>query len=181
MRLVMRLATVAAVAAVASGSSGNETGRRPMLWMHIHNAGGTTIRTLAELYGERPIQPATQNWNIGVEKYGDDIVWSCEAKRRLMESQVGASWTAIERPLEAADLGCDFDYGVTVRDPVATMVSTLVNNRVDASKLFRILGRARGKPLAGVPVPRLAKGSGIGLLEVGTRAESQPMQDYLQP
>ena len=180
--MAMRLLTLIAAAAASGGAPGDdERRRRPMFWMHIHNAGGTTIRTLAERYGERPIQPATPNWNIVAEEYPGDVVWSCDAKKRLIKTQAGASWTAIERPLEASDLGCDFDYGVTVRDPVATMVSTLVNNRVDASKLFRILGRARGKPLAGVPVPRLAKGSGIGLLEVGTRAESQPMQDYLQP
>jgi len=74
---------------------------------------------------------------------------------KLAAAQPGASWTAIERPLEAADVGCAFDYGVTIRDPVATMTSTVVNNFVDVDALVRApesdaaLGRATTRDSAG--------------------------------
>jgi len=56
------------IAAAVCAAAGASRAQRPMFWMHIHNAGGTTIRTLAELYGERPIEPATKNWNIAVRR-----------------------------------------------------------------------------------------------------------------
>jgi len=155
----MRLLTLIAAAAASGGAPGDdERRRRPMFWMHIHNAGGTTIRTLAERYGERPIQPATPNWNIVAEKYSGDVVWSCDAKTRLIKTQAGASWTAIERPLDlASDFGCDFDYGVTIRDPVDTMVSTMVNNAVDVEGLVELLRTRKGRKIRRVAVPRTAR------------------------
>ena len=164
--MAMRLLTFIAAAAASGGAPGDDERRRrrPMLWMHIHNAGGTTIRTLAERYGERPIQPATANWNIVAEKFPGDVVWSCDAKTRLIKTQAGASWTAIERPLEASDLGCDFDYGVTIRDPVDTMVSTMVNNAVDVEGLVELLRTHKGRKIRRVAVPRSTIHH-VGLLE----------------
>ena len=58
------------VVATAWATEWNATlcGRRPMYWVHIHNAGGTSIRTLAERYGERPLEPASVNWNLWLQE-----------------------------------------------------------------------------------------------------------------
>ena len=37
--------------------------REPVFWVHLHNSGGTSLMTLAEINLETPIAPASANWN----------------------------------------------------------------------------------------------------------------------
>ena len=37
--------------------------REPVFWVHLHNSGGTSLTTLAEINLEVPIAPASANWN----------------------------------------------------------------------------------------------------------------------
>ncbi|KAH8091193.1 rhamnosyl transferase [Aureococcus anophagefferens] len=123
-----------------------------MLWLHIHNAGGTSIRTLAETYGERPLEPATKNWNLWLHAKETWRTISCREKVDLFKRQAAATWTMIERPFDAADAACaELAYGTTLRSPVSTMLSTIVTNNVDVDALFDALER-RGSPLnASIP------------------------------
>lgn len=125
---------------------------KPMLWLHIHNAGGTSIRTLAETYGERPLEPATKNWNLWLHAKETWRTISCREKVDLFKRQAAATWTMIERPFDAADAACaELAYGTTLRSPVSTMLSTIVTNNVDVDALFDALER-RGSPLnASIP------------------------------
>ena len=129
--------------------------RRPMYWVHIHNAGGTSIRTLAERYGERPLEPASVNWNFYLHEKETIHTVDCEGKAALFAEQRPATWTMIERPVDDADVACGdwFDYGVTLRRPVDTMLSSLVNNNVSAALVFELLERRRGRSVADVDLP----------------------------
>ena len=109
---------------------------KPMLWLHIHNAGGTSIRALAETYGERPLEPATTNWNLWLHAKETYKTISCREKVDLFKRQAAATMTMIERPFDAADAACaELAYGTTLRSPVSTMLSTIVTNNVDVDAL----------------------------------------------
>ncbi|KAH8044483.1 rhamnosyl transferase [Aureococcus anophagefferens] len=127
-----------------------------MLWLHVHNAGGTSIRTLAATYGERPLEPATKNWNLWLHAKETWRTISCREKVDLFKRQAAATWTMIERPFDAADAACaELAYGTTLRSPVSTMLSTIVTNNVDVDALFEALER-RGSPLnASIPHDQL--------------------------
>ena len=143
-KIVLVLGTMGATRLVSADEA---RGRRPMLWTQIKGTGGrwlaTRITTLAKFYGEYGLEPATPTWTLGTRSWeygfgGTRRTWpaSCVERARLFEQQARASWTAISRPLEASDLGCDFDYGVTVAEPVATMVSTIAKAKIDSDGLF---------------------------------------------
>jgi hypothetical protein len=135
-----------------------------MFWVHIHNAAGTSIAKLARAFHERPLEPATGIWNYKGESSRDRVkcgpgsranaTFACAdcAGKAAEAARQGATWTAIERPLEASDFGCDFDYGVTIRDPVATMMTTIVLDKVDVDALFARLETGRG-PVGGADLP----------------------------
>ena len=129
---------------------------KPMLWLHIHNAGGTSIRALAETYGERPLEPATSNWNLWLHAKETYKTISCREKVDLFKRQAAATMTMIERPFDAADAACaELAYGTTLRSPVSTMLSTIVTNNFDVDALFKALER-RGSPLnASIPHEQL--------------------------
>ena len=126
-----------------------------MLWLHVHNAGGTSIRSLAERHGERPLRPASGNWNLWLHSKETERTVDCVAKVALFRQQPLASWTMIERPFDESDGACGewLDYGVTLRQPVATMLSTLVNNAVPADLLFDVLEKRRGRSIRDVSLP----------------------------
>ena len=145
------------VVAIAWATEWNATlcDRRPMYWVHIHNAGGTSIRTLAERYGERPLEPASVNWNLWLHEKEMSHTVDCKGKAALFAEQRPATWTMIERPVDDADVACGdwFDYGVTLRRPVDTMLSTLVNNNVSAALVFELLERRQGRSVADIGLP----------------------------
>ena len=158
----MRPLLLALVATASSTTTASSTGwkaalcdRRPMYWVHIHNAGGTSIRTLAERYGQRPLEPASVNWNFYLHEKETIHTVDCEDKAALFAEQRPATWTMIERPVDDADVACGdwFDYGVTLRRPVDTMLSSLVNNNVSAALVFELLERRRGRSVADVDLP----------------------------
>ena len=126
-----------------------------MLWVHMHNAGGTSIRHLAEEQGEVPLEPASKNWNFWLHAKETWETVGCEAKVDLFGRQASATWTMIERPMDAEDASCGgfFDYGTTLRSPVSTMLSTIVTNDIDVGALFAALETGSGRPLGNFSVP----------------------------
>ena len=134
---------------------------KPMYWVHVHNCGGTTIRRLAQRYGEVALEPASLNWNLWLEvpldpaPRGAYAAVTCRDKAALFASQPAATWTAAERSVDVADLDCGdaFDYGLTLRSPAELMLSTIVNNGVDVGALMRLLRTREGESIAGVRVP----------------------------
>ncbi|KAH8072902.1 rhamnosyl transferase [Aureococcus anophagefferens] len=121
-----------AVACAAAAAERGGCRRKPMLWLHVHNAGGTSLRLHAEANGEKPLEPATHNWNLAFDKDR-----TCREKAELLAEQPEASFTFVERPLERSDVGCaEFAYGLTLRRPLDTARSTLRNNDVDAAERY---------------------------------------------
>ncbi|KAH8069782.1 rhamnosyl transferase [Aureococcus anophagefferens] len=90
-----------AVACAAAAAERGGCRRKPMLWLHVHNAGGTSLRLHAEANGEKPLEPATHNWNLAFDKDR-----TCREKAELLAEQPEASFTFVERPLERSDVGC---------------------------------------------------------------------------
>ena len=133
-----------AVACAAAAAERGGCRRKPMLWLHVHNAGGTSLRLHAEANGEKPLEPATHNWNLAFDKDR-----TCREKAELLAEQPEASFTFVERPLERSDVGCaEFAYGLTLRRPLDTAMSTLRNNDVDAAEVGALLEKAAARGLA---------------------------------
>ncbi|EGB09921.1 hypothetical protein AURANDRAFT_62925 [Aureococcus anophagefferens] len=133
-----------AVACAAAAAERGGCRRKPMLWLHVHNAGGTSLRLHAEANGEKPLEPATHNWNLAFDKDR-----TCREKAELLAEQPEASFTFVERPLERSDVGCaEFAYGLTLRRPLDTARSTLRNNDVDAAEVGALLEKAAARGLA---------------------------------
>ena len=145
--LLLRVVLVGAFLS-AAGDEAGPCVREPLFWLHVHNAGGTSVRALAEANGEAPLRPASTNWNLDPGDWG-----GCARRMELFGQQPLASMTFIERPIEAEDLGCaGLRYGLTIRHPVELMLSTLKNNVVDADTVRATLVRASALklPPAGV-------------------------------
>lgn len=116
---------------------------KPMLWVHVHKAGGTFMCSMAGLAGENVVQPNDNcNWH-GHDSYLDsghtDHAVSCE-DREAFFSQNGYTWGQIERELWNNDAESDlcwnkFDYGVMLRDPISLMRS-MMNFHPDIGKGF---------------------------------------------
>jgi len=112
---------------------------RPILWLHIHKAGGTFMCQMAKLAGERIVQPQGNcNWeehdmwrNSGHSDGGP----SCAERKEYFE-QGEYSWGQIERELFDTDQ-CPsyFKYGVMMREPMALMESML-NFQKDSEKIY---------------------------------------------
>jgi len=100
---------------------------KPVLFVHIHKAGGTMACFVARRFGAR--SPSTScNWN-GFDNYGS----SCQGgpyptcTERAFKYHL-ERWTfgAIERELRQEDICLnDFRYGVLLRDPLKLMQSHL--------------------------------------------------------
>lgn len=107
--------------------------RTPMIWLHIHKAGGSLMCWLAQLAGERILEPSDGacNWlrhDAYLDSGKDKVKVSCDERVRQMHSQ-GSTWSQIERELGDSDR-CwdDFHYGVSLREPVA-LLESMVNYR----------------------------------------------------
>ena len=123
--------------------------------LYIATDNAVTQARFAERYGERPLEPASVNWNFYLHEKETIHTVDCEGKAALFAEQRPATWTMIERPVDDADIACGdwLDYGVTLRRPVDTMLSSIVNNNVSAALVFELLERRRGRSVADVDLP----------------------------
>eukprot|EP00927_Polykrikos_kofoidii_P040807 TRINITY_DN34815_c0_g1_i1.p1 TRINITY_DN34815_c0_g1~~TRINITY_DN34815_c0_g1_i1.p1 ORF type:complete len:354 (+),score=59.93 TRINITY_DN34815_c0_g1_i1:120-1181(+) len=106
--------------------------RRNVLWLHMHNYGGTMMCQEAARQGERT-PPANCNWE------------NCSQQTRLVSCAHKArsarfSFSMLERELQPSDL-CQPDvlYGTMLRDPIMAMESTMRDNNFDMSRIVEIL------------------------------------------
>lgn len=158
--------------------------RKPVFFMHVHNAAGTWLATVARKHQEKPltgIYGHTRNLNlIGDRKCEYDETYAYRSlnrrvKRRVHETlgyinmrkvnrrvnrQINrtqdedvkcsvkahmvkkehSTFTAIERPFLLESDWCpdDFLYVTIVREPIALMRSTLLNDLFDVEEVFAL-------------------------------------------
>eukprot|EP00928_Gymnodinium_smaydae_P096677 TRINITY_DN8589_c1_g6_i1.p1 TRINITY_DN8589_c1_g6~~TRINITY_DN8589_c1_g6_i1.p1 ORF type:complete len:401 (-),score=82.62 TRINITY_DN8589_c1_g6_i1:297-1499(-) len=152
-RAVGAAAAAAGVGASSHGANGSEPKvasvkrSKPMLWIHVHKAGGTFMCSMATEAGERVVQPSDGacNW-VGRDQYKDSGLLrekvSCADRAAFFKSlgatgaggslgsggndvaSSGYSWGQIEREFTKDDR-CygQFDYGVMLREPISLMHS----------------------------------------------------------
>jgi len=112
--------------------------RRPVMWVHLHNFGGTYICKEAMRQGEHTPPESNPQWP-GCLMPGDGCsTWygRTTGETRAKESY---SFTMVERDVEAADLCDELLLGVTLRDPLAGLTSTLIANRFIKEEVLHIL------------------------------------------
>jgi len=106
--------------------------RKPIVWIHVHKAGGTFMCMLAQLAGEKVVEPsdAACNW-LWHDQYRDsgraDRRPTCEGRAAYMnEVRRNYSWAQIEREFSEADRCWDFfDYGTMLREPIGLLESEI--------------------------------------------------------
>jgi len=138
------------LAEVEGGVAGRETfinnrlhklsipeGRKPIIWVHLHNFAGTFICEEAQAQGERIPMPLIENCNV---REGGEVC-SQQSGRHLCKNraQSGYSLTMIERDLEDDDFCDEALMGVIMRDPVAACLSTIRANLFDKEALLKML------------------------------------------
>lgn len=102
--------------------------KKPMLWLHIHKAAGTTICHLARDNGENVVQPSINcNWEGKDQRlnFMDAPSVTC-AERAKFFRDAHFTFGAIERELyNGSYCPSDFDYGVMLRRPLDLFISLL--------------------------------------------------------
>lgn len=128
---------------------------KPMLWLHIHKAGGTFMCEMAQLAGEHVVRP-NENCNLvdrdGYHQSGrPEYSISCQERVELF-SREHFSWGAIERELFASD-HCwdDFKFGTLLRDPGALILSFLNAEHDVNGEFFASLKLALDSPTPAGP------------------------------
>jgi len=100
---------------------------RPIMWVHISKAGGTTFCTLAKRY-ERVVQPNINcNWvsHDQAKLVNTRPHETCKERASYFQEH-NFTWGQIERELNDGNM-CfdDFDYGIMIRDPIDLAESLL--------------------------------------------------------
>ena len=119
-----------------------------MLWLHLHKSAGSSIRHIAALNGEVPLQPATTNWNLFLKDRERDGVVNCTERLALFELQEASTWVSVERPFEESADAClssktkQFQMGVALRNPIETAESTMSYHDINPEELTEKLKRA---------------------------------------
>lgn len=118
--------------------------RRPVLWVHLHNFGGTFVCTEAIGQGEAGPPNAYASWP-GCLMPGDECSTPQGSGRSLCQARAasGYTFTALERDVEEADFCNDVIIGTTLREPLGGVESTLLSNEFDKSAVLDILRTER--------------------------------------
>lgn len=102
---------------------------RPLMWVHIHKAGGTFMCAMAQLAGEKVTEPSDGScnwlWHDQYRDSGEKETVSCEDRIAFFRNPSrNFTWSQLEREFASADR-CwdDFDYGVMLREPIALLES----------------------------------------------------------
>lgn len=127
--------------------------RKPVFFMHIHNAAGTWMRALAEKHHETPLTGKYLGENLPLEPSGDWNLYKegwcnyedpsnlkrCSEKVHAMKKEQ-STFTSIERPFVLDNDWCPDDllYVTIVREPIALMRSTLLNNHFDIEEVLAL-------------------------------------------
>ena len=128
--------------AVRGGTSPRNRNGRPVLYTHLHKAGGTCMCELAKLNKER-FAHAHVNCNMEPEDNwapaAHDTAVTC-ARRTQLTLYERLTWMAQERWVDPEP--CDQLYhAITLRDPIDRMISNLLHTR------YRVeLARKKGFP-----------------------------------
>lgn len=115
------------------------THRKPMVWLHISKAGGSTICRLSKMMGENVPGPQACTWS-GIDNPPSDkfnsyhdlpermprhLSKTCEEREDWYKKH-NITLSMIERPLEKQDYCPEkFMYGTIMRDPVTLASSTV--------------------------------------------------------
>lgn len=103
-------------------------GFRPLVWLHLHKAGGTLMCKLAERNEEHVVRPATNcNWqgHDGWIHSGNPYVRKSCAERAQMFQEFGFTYGQIEREMDEVEICDKFRYGVMFREPLELMQSVV--------------------------------------------------------
>lgn len=101
--------------------------KRPLVWVHLHKAGGTLMCKMAKK-NENVIQPSTNcNWegHDGWINSGDPAVRRSCSDRAKMFRLNGYTYGHIEREMGDFELCDKFRYGIMFREPLALMQSVV--------------------------------------------------------
>jgi hypothetical protein len=125
---------------------GVDRGRPPVIWLHVHKAGGTLICGMAQKMGERVPPSKAKMCNAKDDEQSGDGTkglrylgrerWSCTERFDAYQTGtecLGAhggrscTWGQIEREVEPEiELECpQFAYGTTVREPMELLASNI--------------------------------------------------------
>lgn len=119
------------VTSYASGQASFREHRKPVMWVHVHKNGGSTMCIWARLKAkEKCVTP----WaNCNSLTLGDDWLehalaknrsWTTCAARTAFFRQNRFTWGQIERELSEGDVCMDdFIYGIMLRDPIKRIES----------------------------------------------------------
>lgn len=105
--------------------------RKNVLWLHLHNFGGTFVCTEAAQQGERT-PPANCDWEACSQQ--TDLV-SCEKKAKSGRY----TFSMLERNLQPTDLCNEAIRGTMLRDPISGIRSTIAANGFELEKVMQII------------------------------------------
>jgi len=106
--------------------------RKPVVWIHIHKSGGSTVCEAARQNGEHTALGDVGNCNFLSDDVGllyressDLKPPTCEERMQKVRAQ-SVTWMQIEREFNKGDFCDGFLYGISLRDP-AMLAQSLVN------------------------------------------------------
>lgn len=113
---------------VVASSKSSRIARKPVLFTHIHKNSGTTMCQAAIEAGEHIVGPGV-NCNYRGPLFDDGFYarsrnesWTdCDTRQKLYAS--GFTWGAIEREIDEGDLCPQIINVISLRDPVARIIS----------------------------------------------------------
>lgn len=139
--------------------------RKPVVWIHIHKAGGTTMCEWARQEGERVIQPHSNCNYYGSKVDGKRLVtgmiskmpqadmtedkvgpatqsceFTCES-RAIEYAKQGAEWGQIEHEIDSSLLLCDGQllYGIMLRHPLELLKSATIFEKFWPGQVVKFL------------------------------------------
>lgn len=147
------LLSFAAVTAYGFQFCNSSAERKPVIWIHLHKAGGTMICKFAKINNEVVIEPEVtcnlepENGALAEFHVPDRIDGNAQAgqqRHRIDCAQRlelyrcnGFTWGQIEREVNLEDIGCNdsFMYGIMLRKPMDLMVSNLNFDKWNATNV----------------------------------------------
>lgn len=129
---------------------------KPMMWIHIHKAAGTTMCWLAKQNGEKVVQPNENcNWVDQLRSTSDDVSEFMEVPKVTCEDRAayffdnGFTWGQLERELYPGSFCPDaFDYGIMLREPEELITSFFDFQLPHYHDFLRCLGANNCDPIS---------------------------------
>mmetsp|Transcript_15991 Transcript_15991/g.37699 ORF Transcript_15991/g.37699 Transcript_15991/m.37699 type:complete len:366 (-) Transcript_15991:73-1170(-) len=120
-------------------------GRKPVLWIHLHNFAGTYMCKEAAKQNEfgAPGQNCLLEWDRCSTQEQEKRV-HCDERVSMALTN---SFSMIERDVEDLDFCEDVLTGIMLRDPIHAAQSTLRNNKFDKESLMKVLHSKEEGPI----------------------------------